>query len=88
MSIIRWLKVLLFALLGALLVAVKVLAGRNSKLKKQVETKERQLELKDDQQKVKDEVLEDEPKQVEDLKKDDGRSRADRINGLFNNPDA
>ena len=84
----QYIKIGALVFVAGLLIAVKILLGRNKALKEQIEVIEKQLAIKIKQQKVKDEVRDDEPKQVEDAIRPDGRGRADRLNGVLNDPDA
>lgn len=83
MSLLNWIRAAVIALLVAAVSAVKVLAARNAKLKEDLEKRERQLVVRNQQDTAKKEIIEDEDKVISNLKVDNGKSRADKLNSVL-----
>ena len=88
MSLLNWIRAAVIALLVAAVSAVKVLAARNTKLKEDLEKRERQLVVRNQQDTAKKEIVEDEDKVISNLKDNTGKSRADKLNSVLNDTSA
>lgn len=88
MSLLNWIRAAVIALLVAAVSAVKVLAARNTKLKEDLEKRERQLVVRNHQDTAKKEIIEDEDKVISNLKDNTGKSRADKLNSVLNDTGA
>lgn len=82
----NYIRAVFTALLVGLVLTVKVLLGRNQKLKHEIKIRDKAADIREEQDRVVEQVEREEDEEVERLIENNGNTgRADRFNGVLNN---